>query len=68
MCPPCEPLSLCIFCNMRTSGSELGAMTQEETGSPEHGQQDALTDTISKPADMIRKDSWGEICATLHLG
>lgn len=27
-------------------------MTQEETGSPEHGQQDALTDTISKPADM----------------
>lgn len=32
--------------------SELGATAQEETGSPERGQQDALADTISTPADM----------------
>lgn len=52
VCPPFVPLSRCVFCNMRNSGSELGAMTQEETGSPERGQQDAFTDTISTPADM----------------
>lgn len=48
----CAPLSLCIFCNTRKSVSEMGVMADEETGSPEWGQQDVLADTITTPADM----------------
>lgn len=46
--------------------SELGAMTQEETGSPERGQQDALADTILTATDMDTRGHLGESRATLH--
>lgn len=64
--PTRAPLSPCVFCNMRTSVSELGAKTQEETGSPERGQQDALADTVLTPADMDTRGHLGESHATLH--
>lgn len=52
VCPTCVPLSQCVFCNLRKTVSELAAMTHEETGSLEQGQQDALADFITTPADM----------------
>ncbi len=41
-------------------------MTQEETGSPGRGQQDALADTILTPTDMDTRGHLGEMHATLH--
>lgn len=58
VCPTCAPLSSCVFCNTRKSLSELGAMTQEETGSPERGQQDALADIISTPTHRDTEGTW----------
>ncbi|CAJ1050327.1 Hypothetical predicted protein [Xyrichtys novacula] len=52
--------------NARKSVSAQGAETQEETGSPERGRQDALSDTDVTPTDMDRRGHLGESRAFLH--
>lgn len=72
VCPSRVPLSLCVFCNMRKSVSELGATTQEETGSPERGDNRMLSLTPSRhPQTWIREGTWGRamlLCIWASVG